>query len=697
MKSLLALLLLLALAAFGLQSAASAHGGAYRGPGGTTAGGGDTAPSSGSGGGTSSGASGGTTSGGTRGPASPGASSGSGGGGTNSSRPNLPGTSMPTGPLQAEWEPWWAFNRDPFLNLKAILHHGDLVLGSDNYFLGHVPVDLARDRLAPDEEEVRTRIAPALLRVLVGETDNDLVSGAQVALAKIGERAGPAGVQETTARLRDLLASPNQELAETAAVSLGILADARNLELLRELLFDTERGRVFVAGHEVNWRTRAFAAYGLGLIGFRSKDPVVRRQVVRDLTEALDGDVTHMALPDVAVACLTALGLVPLSEDPNCLLRPEDELVPTHCRRGQLRWLLDFAEREHLHYMIAAHVPTTIVRLLAGASTDLDLRHEVLARFMAQAESRTLQRELRASAILALGALGDAGDDGDDTHVRALLLRMARESREPQTRTLALIAAGQVGGRRSGDVSADEEGAGEVRRALMTALAKGRSSDRAWAALSLALLERSRLDAGLVVDQSVAAALRQAFLETRAPAEIGAFAIGLGIMREAGAAGLLLTRLREISDDRARGYLCLALGLMNAREAVPDLRELLANSRYRPLLLREVAISLGLLGDKLVVDDLVAQLQTATSLTAQSTIASALGSIGDARSVGPLLEMLSDPELNVRARAFAAVALGIVADKEPLPWNSKIAVGVNYLANPPTLTDGQGRGILDIL
>ena len=46
--------------------------------------------------------------------------------------------------------------------------------------------------------------------------------------------------------------------------------------------------------------------------------------------------------------------------------------------------------------------------------------------------------------------------------------------------------------------------------------------------------------------------------------------------------------------------------------------------------------------------------------------------------------------------AFAAVALGGVADKELLPWNSKIAVGMNYRASVETLTNQQS-GILDIL
>ena len=48
------------------------------------------------------------------------------------------------------------------------------------------------------------------------------------------------------------------------------------------------------------------------------------------------------------------------------------------------------------------------------------------------------------------------------------------------------------------------------------------------------------------------------------------------------------------------------------------------------------------------------------------------------------------------SRAFSAVALGLVGDKEQVPWNSKIAANTNYRANVETLT-GSSTGILDIL
>ena len=58
--------------------------------------------------------------------------------------------------------------------------------------------------------------------------------------------------------------------------------------------------------------------------------------------------------------------------------------------------------------------------------------------------------------------------------------------------------------------------------------------------------------------------------------------------------------------------------------------------------------------------------------------------------------MLFDTNLTPLSRAFAAVALGGVADKEKLPWNSKIAQNMNYRGAVETLT-GSGTGVLDIL
>jgi hypothetical protein len=47
-------------------------------------------------------------------------------------------------------------------------------------------------------------------------------------------------------------------------------------------------------------------------------------------------------------------------------------------------------------------------------------------------------------------------------------------------------------------------------------------------------------------------------------------------------------------------------------------------------------------------------------------------------------------------RAFAAAAIGGIADPAPLPWNTPIGANMNYRASVETLTD-QVAGVLDIL
>jgi HEAT repeat protein len=121
-------------------------------------------------------------------------------------------------------------------------------------------------------------------------------------------------------------------------------------------------------------------------------------------------------------------------------------------------------------------------------------------------------------------------------------------------------------------------------------------------------------------------------------------------------------------------------------------------SRYRPTLLRQAAVSLGLMGDKRLVNDLVAMLAESRGLATQAATAAALGFIGDARSIEPLLEMLTNREKYTdTARGFAAVSLGLVADESALPWNATFASNINYRAVTPTLNDDAGAGLLNIL
>ena len=235
----------------------------------------------------------------------------------------------------------------------------------------------------------------------------------------------------------------------------------------------------------------------------------------------------------------------------------------------------------------------------------------------------------------------------------------------------------------------------------MSQLADGKSGVKAWAGLSCGVMANELAKATNPSSKiaTLQGAVRSAMEdESKDPSRLGAFAIASGIMGDVEAKPTLLKRLDSEKDETARGYIAIGLGLMNALDAKEKINKIVDESKYRPDLLKQAAIALGLLGDKDLVPKLITLLQESKGLATQASLSSALGFIGDQRSIDPLVVMLQNDSLTERARGFAAVALGIVADKELLPWNSKIGLDLNYRASTETLTNqASGTGILDIL
>lgn len=692
MKKLLLLGTLLAAGAIGLQDVSTGHGGTYRGPG-------DTVPPGGGGGGGGGGPS-------TPGPSGPSAPGPSGPSTPGPAGPAAPGSSGPKGPSTAGstagadltlWQFWWGFNKDPYLNLKSHIHSDSTLTGSDDFFLGHGQKNQAKDSMAPSEETIRGTIVPALIEALQTETNNDIVTGAMIALAKIGDEQSEDGTSPFEQLIKPFLSDGNQEIAETAAVALGILGNPKSVETLEGLLLDNAQGRKAVGSEAgVNYRTRAFAAFGLGQIGYHTEDPVVRQRIVDILWGICESPKGRTR--DVKVAAVIAMGLVPLD-----LTAPAGEPAegPTSpkTRLEQIDYLIDFfgAEKDSdKHFLVRAHAPRSIVKLMDGINDKAvkDRVVEALAPYVSK-RGHIGQRELRQSASLAFGMLGDLDDDASDKKIRAAL-QEASANADAQVKNFSVIAMGQVGGR-PGDGEDPMAGAADVRKYLLTQLSKGKTQVKPWAGLAIGVMERGLLDNNQEQSTASLSALRQALQGTRTVIEVGAYAIACGIAGDTDSEKILLEKLDNMSDDNVRGHTAIGLGLMNSVEAIEPIQQVVEKSKYRGELLKQAAISLGLLGDKALVSKLVTMLEEAKTLTTQAALASALGFIGDARSVDPLVEMLKNDELTAAARGFAAVALGIVAEREKLPWNAKFAVDINYRANTRTLTGQSGTGLLDIL
>ncbi|MEW6073693.1 MAG: HEAT repeat domain-containing protein [Planctomycetota bacterium] len=622
--------------------------------------------------------------------------------------PGIPNPGLPPGATTAgggsgdpgvdltEWTWWWELEKELHLEVRARLGERGATSGSDGFFLGRGQKrPPAADDRRPSAATIRGEILPALRRALEAERGQDLRTACLVAIARIG--AGEEAERpELEPLLRRHLADLDPTVAETAALALGILGREESAFLLADLLGDREPGRRAVGEEEVPPRLRSFAAYALALLGAKSAREDVRRFVVHSLTRGLAEDET--ASPDVATACVVGLGRVPLApggEFPAA--GPAHAMPSTGSREAQMVHLLALlADERSLGRLPRAHVPTSLALLAGGPALDgseakTRAGEAILDRL---AMRRGESAELVQSCVLALGFLGDADEDELDLRIRRVLIDLPGRLDDRQARHNALLAAGRVGAR---DGRSGPPGADELRAHLLRQLGGGKSDMRPWAALGLALLGRADSARGDPGAAAIAGALRSELAGAGSPIEAGAVCIAAGLMRDPEAGPLLLATFQRLRDDLARGHAAVGLGLLEAREALESIRRVAEEATYRPDLLRELALALGLLGDRTVVDSLVEKLERSSSLSAQASLARALGRIGDHRAVRPLLALLEDSGEPAQARAFAAVALGILADPEELPWNTVLAVGVNYTAAPPTLFDLQGNGVLNLL
>ncbi len=699
MKKFLLVATFTAVGSFGLSSVSIGHGGTYRGPG-------DTVPPVGSG----------PTGGGPTGPTSPtgppgphtGGPAGTGpisgpsqtGGTAGGPRPAAT-TGIPFGlePDLTNWAFWWEFNKDGYINLKAAVHGGSVKTGEPGFFIGDGRRYQAGESYRPTAKVIREQVVPALIAALQRETNNDIVTGCMIALAKIGEQLPEGGQSQFEPLFRRFLPDSNQEISETAALALGILANDSSAPVLLDLLRDNQAGRDAVGRLQVNARRRSFAAYGLGLIGFKTANETTSREIVAALSEVLES--SQSSTRDLEVACVIGIGLVKIDTigTPRAV---DDAPVPAQASRlAQIDYLRDYFRDKNNQHLVRAHCPSALVKLVGSLPKELqgELKEQLsgdLLECIGKRTAKNFENVIQQSAVLALGQLGDCDNDAVDVDIREALASVGHVANQ-QVRHFAKIALGQVGGR-PGDNGDSTEGRRKISAELSRGLAS-RNAGARWSAIGIGVMGRSlasSTEAWLPDELSIA--LRSELKQAKSPEDVGAFAVALGILGDEKSSSILLDKLDRLSAEVPRGYAALALGLINHRGAIGPIKKVVLESKYRPELLKQAAIALGLLGDKKTVIDLIEMLGSAKSLAAQASISSALGFIGDRRSIAPLIEMLENDSLTGSARGFAAVALGIVGDKESLPWNSKISTDINYRASTETLNSADaGTGILNIL
>lgn len=662
--------------AFGLASVSSGHGGRYLGPS-------DSIVSF-------------------TGPVSPGP-------GPSNTGPNKVATS--TDPDLAIWDFWWGSNQHAFLNHNAPRWTRHWAVDDCSFF--SEPSD---DPNRPSEALVRGTVVPALLKVLEEETNRDIVTGSLIALAKIGDADSKDGSVRFGEVAKGLLRSKDQIVSETAALALGVLGKSEAVPALTSLWRGGKEGQRLV-GKTVPLRTRAFAGYALGLIGAEAAENETRRAIALPLLDILETD--RSAQPDLKVSAINALGIIPLDWPDGKSTGNAPEASAAANRATLVRHLLSHLNTEHLKGSgreedprIRAHYPMAIARLLAlhddlpkefwGVRSDaIKSLLELLAE-----DSVPSQVPVRQSACIALGMIGNASGHGTEGEINRLALkaltRIADGSGDRQARFFALMAIGQLGSRAGRGPDVHRELQEDAEMTMLRSLKGGGSTEQAWAALALGVYGNTLNASGAGVPPRVVLAVRSEAQKQGHPHVIGSYAIALGLMSDTESQDELLGYLKEkrFSTDEARGHIAMGLGLMEATTAVAPINALVRRAKLRPDFVQQAAPALGLLGNQAAIPGLIQLLTEAKGSTAQASIATALGLIGHTESIAPLTEVLLDTgevRLTHTARAYAAVALGLVCDNDYLPWNLKYSYNVNHAAHVETLVSVAGTGILSIL
>ena len=625
-----------------LAAGLAAHGGQYRGPG-------DNMPPGGkdkkSGGGAAARASSG---GGSAGPASSGgASTGTSGGPVAAPTAGSRGaSSMPRGvslgPDPSQWQSWWEFHKDPYLSLRQRLRTSRDELARDRR-------GLRRLGLPPSRKDLVEGAIPALRTALSDQkASRDLVSACLIALAKIGDK----GLRK---QCIERLASADQEIRETAALALGIGGDPSARGELEALVLDNERGRKLTGRPRVDYRTRAFAIYGLGLLAQANPENLA---LARTCVESVAPLLEQRSRLDLQIAATQALRLLPESKATGAATLRESALdLLTAC--------IDDSKRSPL-------VRAQALNAAASVARDPGPRRDLVRRSAKILENRKSSHWMQQSAALALASF----DPGALADARKALRRFALNGRDRQARRFAILALGR-------GKHADLE---FLRERLSSS--KTIATQLPWYALSLAHACRKRHE-DLRVE--VGREVHEIFRKAKTPMVAAGLSIALGLLGHEDAGEDVHDRLvRSRHDDEPVGYLALSLGLMGYQPARPTVRALLTASKRRPLVLVQSATALGLLGDPELGPLLTEQLQHRQSVAVYGAVARAIGLIDDRRALDPLETLLGDARAQPLTRAFAAVALGLLGDKDELPWSSRLAFGINYRAGVGTLTGDAG-------
>jgi hypothetical protein len=553
-------------------------------------------------------------------------------------------------------------------------------------------------------------VYPALLSALDSTKDVDLQASCLLALAKLGS---PPEALRATLELPPLevvvspyLRAANERVRDLAVLALGISGEAHFAPLLCSIARDRPLGRNAIRGRKVDRRTRTFATYALGLLGAQSHRRAERALVEHDLRLIA---AENIKTADLLVASTISLGWCPLPVLPAA---EEEGGATPGGREATIRALLDLADARKVDFRGSAQIPVAVARLIAapldssggsqpvGASARMaELRDEVVTRFSAELHGPRAEKlaTTREGLAQALGLLVLDIPSGADLAAIEKLTTVARTGQETEA-LLAMVALARICGR-----SSLERGqtARDLRKTLTQLAMEGSTLQQASALLALGIADDRAQASG-----HPPALGTRAFLAKRArsglPSQSTAAAVALGLTGD-GRNGAAIRRGLTSGDFIDRGARAIAAAMLKDAKALETIRSELRTNLYRPYLTRDFATALALVGDTSLVPTLVDRLVGAMFIPERVAAVQAFEWCTDPAAADALLFVLTERRLSSKpiddtSRAFAASALGNLCARDPLRWNTRLALDVVWNAAPPSLTDARnGGGVLDVL
>ena len=547
---------------------------------------------------------------------------------------------------------WWAYNKDEILNLKSAVKSMEKKVatrGGAHYFGKGFGANTG-DTQAPTEAAIKRDVIPALLKVINNkEIHPDIRGGALIALARTGSNLEHV---KLFFEIADAESGEDKVVRESAVLALGIM-QVKNPEI-RDFLIK------FVDNKEDQFRVRCFAMLSLGLLRENSTE------VYECLERRLDGSESYL---DIPICALMTIGLI-----------GDNAKVP-----DLLKWLdAGRIGRFKLSDLERSHLVSALGRI--GDPQSLKPILETL---------RKKGNFTRRSAMISMGQIIPQLDGEEQLGYVKKIAQYFKNEKDTTSKNFAMMSLGRIGGQ----ADASET----VRKLCVQILVKefkdgNKTTVRPYASLALGLLCFETGQVSVKPKQlkyQIGTMIRETLKELKGDkVALGAQALALGMIGDPDKATveLLIKILKDRGlEKKLRGAAAVSLGLIGDPGAKDAILAALSEREDRDLRV-DTAVAAGLLGDSSAVEELVKILNDPkASQFVLGSVALALGQIGDARAISPMLDILEPEATNGKypdlTRALVAVALGQASDRRDIRVLARISKDINYRASVPALDE----------